>query len=128
MAVITFERCNIDRSKNCLQCGREFRPHCPSCGSYRHYGLASRKDRLTDNDGNVRVLNVYRCLGCGNVYNEDAWMFNCIAQPEQLGRPRKDGPPAQGRTQASAKLTEEDLPQHQKDILAQLRKMRGIEE
>ena len=75
-----------DEISNCFQCGRENRPHCPDCGSYRCYALARRTDTVSRADGQLAHLRVYRCLHCARIYNEDDWQLRCQAAPERRGR------------------------------------------
>ena len=70
----------------CLTCGRELRPHCPQCGSYRNYALVKQRDVVTRDDGKRVILSVYRCVRCAITFNDDDWRFKCQAPPERKAR------------------------------------------
>jgi|SRR5579859_844824 len=77
------------QDKLCDNCGRPFRPHCPTCGSMRTYGFATKRDWVTRPNGQREALRVYRCLTCSTTYNDDDWRLRCTATPQHLGRPSK---------------------------------------
>ena len=71
----------------CSFCGREWRPHCPDCGSQRCYALVSKQDKRTNRDGTETLMKVYRCTRCGARFNDDDWQNHCAAKPYRAGRP-----------------------------------------
>jgi hypothetical protein len=70
----------------CFNCGRELRPHCPMCGSYRNYALVKSRDVVTRPDGSRALLCVYRCVRCARRFNDDEWRSQCKAPPERKAR------------------------------------------
>lgn len=70
-------------------CGRAAdKLHCPKCGCATVYGLASKRDYITRQDGIVAELRVYRCRKCTAVFNDNDWQLGCTAPPAQYGRPQ----------------------------------------
>lgn len=68
-------------------CGRlADKIHCPHCGNATVYGLASRSDRATRDDGHVVSLRVFRCRRCCAIFNDDDWKLRCSAPAPRLGR------------------------------------------
>lgn len=109
----------------CISCGRQMKPHCPMCGSYRCYGLASRKDTVTRGDGRVDTLRVFRCIPCANIYNDDDWRLRCNALPQRMGRPAKTH---EADNVVSNRHVPDfaDMPDQMKLAVEQLKKKRGI--
>ena len=70
----------------CVNCGREMRPHCPFCGSYRCNALVSKQTSSIRLDGTVMPCRAFRCTRCGAAFSDDQWMLHCSAPPPRTGR------------------------------------------
>lgn len=62
------------------KCGRtKERAHCPSCGRIKLYAMADNVIAIAPDNIAVRECKTYRCLGCGEKFNDVDWYFNCHA-------------------------------------------------
>jgi hypothetical protein len=97
----------------CL-CGRlATRAHCPNCGGYQTYAYAN--PQLITRPGGKRVkLKAFRCLVCGEMFNEDDWQLRCHApQWRPRGRPRK-------------LIVRVDTPEERAELLERLREIQKL--
>lgn len=64
------------------KCGRLVtKRHCPQCGAYRIYHLASKKaSKPHPTSGEMQEFEVFRCMSCGRVFDDTEWKDdNCNA-------------------------------------------------
>lgn len=61
-------------------CGRlKDKTHCPNCGRLRLYGMSETVMAATPDGDIVKDCKVYRCVGCGEKFNDVDWYFKCHA-------------------------------------------------
>jgi len=67
-------QCNCGRAKN--------RPHCPACGSVQKYAQSERMPAKLESGDVIKNVRIYRCIACGQKYNDIDWYFNCQLSPK----------------------------------------------
>ena len=105
-------------------CGRlSIKIHCPTCGSYSVYGIASKRDRITRPDGKVVDLNVYKCRRCLTTFNDDEWRLHCHAPDIEASKPNRGARVMQQQVRYDSV---EDVPEDMRLALDEIKRKRGI--
>lgn len=63
--------CRCDRTKE--------KAHCPCCGKVKLYGMSETTPAAMPDGNIISNCKVYRCIGCGEKFNDVDWYFNCHA-------------------------------------------------
>jgi hypothetical protein len=74
--ILSEELCQCERPKT--------KPHCPNCGRVKLYAYSDTTIAIQPKTGDFLInCKTFRCLGCGEKFNDAEWYFSCHA-PKQI--------------------------------------------